>query len=262
MSTQARQITQPSLARRAATPVLGRAAGLALFLLVWAAVTLSGLVPSLILPTPVEVYQAALLHWRELLEALGTTLYEIAVATVLSWACGIAVGLAIALTPLRRLVTPMLEGAFAIPWVVVYPLMVAWTGIGSVSKILFGFIFGFFPVVLGTIAAVRSIDPMLNVLARSLAPERAWWRVALKIHARAALPGVLSGMRIAAGLVLISVTVGELLSSTGGIGFLIATYQGRFDSGAVYLGIFTVIVLAWLTNRLLSSVEHRWGYTP
>jgi NitT/TauT family transport system permease protein len=230
-------------------------------LAVWEALPDSGLVSRIILASPASVVRAAANSGTVFVSALAITLAEIAVAFVAAAVVGITLGTICGSIPfLRKAVVPMLESAFAVPWVIVYPLLVAWFGIGVQSKVLFGFLHGLFPILLNTTAAIASLDTGYLLLCRSLGASKR--DTLFKVLVRAALPGVLAGLRVGLALSVITVLIAEILASTTGLGYLISTNQNLFNTGEVYLGVALAVLVAWLANRLINAVEVRLSTLP
>ena len=94
--------------------------------------------------------------------AIRLTLYELAIAFALSIVIGLAIGISLGLSEFgRNGVLPIVLLLYAIPQVVLLPLVVMMFGIGPTSKIVFGFSHGVFPVILTTVAGMRSVSPLL-----------------------------------------------------------------------------------------------------
>jgi NitT/TauT family transport system permease protein/taurine transport system permease protein len=233
-----------------------RLLALAAVAIVWEGVSRAGLIPPLILPPPSAIAAAALKDGGLFLASLQVTVFEIVVATALAWAIGVPLGVLIGSS--RRasgLLAPLLDSAFAVPWVILYPLALAWLGIGSPSKIGFAAAYGVLPILLTTIAAVSSVEPWYYTLAAALGATRR--QLMVKILLPRMLPAILSGLRVGTGLVVIGVIVGEMLASVGGLGFQISSYRTLLESGHVYLGVLLALLLAWLVNAGLGQVERR-----
>jgi ABC-type nitrate/sulfonate/bicarbonate transport system permease component len=134
-------------------------------------------------------------------------------------------------------------------------LAVVWLGIGSPSKVTFAAVAAIFPVLLTTAAAVSTVEARAVLLGRALGASRL--QMFTKVLVPFALPQILSGLRVGAGLAVIGVIVGEMLLSVGGIGYMITYYRSTFESGYVYLGIVLGIGLAALVNAAMERLEHR-----
>ncbi|MCL6592525.1 MAG: ABC transporter permease subunit, partial [Alicyclobacillus sp.] len=193
----------------------------------------------------------------QFLAAFWVTVMEMVWTVGITWLCGLVIGLMMGSIPiLRESFTPLLDAAFAIPWVVLYPLVVSWFGLDSPSKVAYGVILGILPVILNTMSGMKSIDSRYLLLARSLSASRL--DTLVKIAVPLALPSIVSGLRIGAGLSIIGVIVGEMFTSTRGIGYLISYYRTLLDTGHVFLGMFLALMVACLSNLGLSYMEKKF----
>jgi NitT/TauT family transport system permease protein len=224
----------------------------------WEAVVRLRLVNRIILAAPSDIVLAAASDGGIFLRAFATTLAEIAAAVAIAWTLGVAIGIMVGSSRLLAAATaPVLSSIFAIPLIVLYPLLMAWLGIGPLSKVVFGAFSGFFPIALNTIDGVRAIEPRYLALARSIGATR------LQTYARMifplALPAMVSGLRVGTGLVVIGVLVTEMLASLGGVGFLISYHRTLFNTGHVYFGMLLALTLAVAVNIGLTRLDRRIG---
>jgi NitT/TauT family transport system permease protein len=234
---------------------------LVLALGIWEAIFRLGAVNPVIVGSPSLVLAAALKDGATFLHAFQVTAYEMLVATAIAWTGGIATGALVGAGRRRaRVFSPIFAGLIALPLIVLYPVVVAWTGIGPVSKIIYATAAGFFPIVLATVSGIRSIDFRYVELARALGATR--FQVVSQVMLRLALPAIVSGLRVGTSLVIISVVQSEMLSSVDGIGFLISYHRSLFNVGQVYLGIILVLVAAAAVNLAVSALERRLGARP
>lgn len=230
----------------------------AVSLAAWEGIVRLGLVNQIILAAPSDVIRAAATDGRVFLDAFATTALEIGAAMVIAWALGIGTGVIVGSSyRLSSAVAPILSSLFAIPLIILYPLLMAWLGIGSMSKVVFGVLSGFFPIALNTIDGVRAIDRRYLLFARSIGAGtlQTYGRIVFPL----ALPSIVSGLRVGTGLVVIGVVVTEMLASLGGIGFLISYHRTLFNTGHVYFGIVLALVMAVTVNIGLTWVERRVG---
>src|SRR4029453_13567683 len=114
---------------------------------------------------------------------------------------------------------PLLAALYAIPSVVWYPSLMLFFGLGPASKIAFGVLLGFFPVVLAVLAGIRSVDPHLLTVARAFGAGPGACFVKGMLPAMTAT--LLAGLRAALALSVVGVIVGEVLGSRDGLGSLI-----------------------------------------
>ena len=235
---------------------LGRLGAVALFLGVWEALPRLGIVPPIIVAPPSAVVRVALTDWPVFLEGLKITILEAIAAVALSWAIGIGLGVALgsSVQVAKAAVRP-LETAFAMPWVVLFPLAIIWVGIDSPSKVLFATMAATFPILLTTTAAVSTVERSAILLARALGASR--FQIYTKVLVPFALPQILSGLRLGTAVAVISVITGEMLASVGGLGFIITYNRTQFATAHVYLGLVLAVCLAQGANRLITWIERR-----
>lgn len=224
----------------------------------WFLVTTMEWVKPIQLPPPSGLWAAWQADGSRFLDAFALTVAEIAVAILIAWPLGIAVGAVFGtLRGLSAAASAVLGSLFAVPAIILYPLFIAWVGMGPESKVLFGVIAGFFPIALNTLSGVRQVDQSYVTMARAMGASRlqVFYRVVLRL----ALPSVISGLRIGTALIMISVVVSEMLASFGGLGYMIAYHRTMFDTGHVYLGILMALLTVLTVNRLLSMLESHFS---
>lgn len=225
-------------------------------IVLWEVLPRLGIIPQLFLPSLSSTLAAFWHDAPEYRDALLVTLYEVAVAMVFACGGGILAGAIVGSLPRPRvLIMPMISSLYAIPLVILYPVFTVWLGIGSESKIAFASIYGFLPTMLATAAGIQTIDPQLVLAARSMGatPIQRITRVVIP----AAIPTVLSGLRIGGALVIVGVVVSEMLISSAGIGYLISRYRTILESAHVFAGVLLVLALAVAFNLLIRLVERR-----
>ena len=214
-------------------------------------------VSPLILASPSEVAQALSESGDEFLAAFLVTLGETAQAIVVTWTSGLTAGLVFGSSPLLATAAgPILGALFAIPLIVLYPLFIAWFGIGPASKVIFGAVAGFFPIAINTMEGVRALDRRFEEYGRSIGASQA--TILLRILLPFALPSILSGLRIGTSLIVVNVIVSEMLASFAGLGFWISYHRTMFETGHVYLGIILALLCVVVVNWTLSIVEKRY----
>jgi NitT/TauT family transport system permease protein len=238
--------------RRIALARLGLLAGLLALWEIWAArgdpllyVPPSRVLPALYRVLRLEAYPTLLTHF-------GLTMLEVLAAYLLAVGLGLALGFALGLLRhVGEVYEPLLAALYAIPSVVWYPSLMLFFGLGPASKIAFGVLLGFFPVVLAVLAGIRSVDPHLLTVARGLGagPGTCFVKVILP----AITATLLAGLRAGLALTVVGVLVGEILGARGGLGYLI-NYAYGFLRTAEYaalallaLGLVLVVdgVAAW-----------------
>jgi NitT/TauT family transport system permease protein/taurine transport system permease protein len=232
----------------------------AVLLLAWEILPRSGAISPLFLPPLSQTLAVIVADRAEYADALRVTLVECAIAFVLACGGGIVCGAAIgSVALLRRLMLPLISSVYAVPIVILYPVLTVWLGIGAMSKIAFAGIYGFFPTVLATAAGIRTIDPNYLVAARSMGANLG--QLMLRVVIPASIPTVLAGIRLCGVLVIVGVVVSEMLTSTAGIGYLVTRYRTVLDSPHVFAAVLLIVLLTLLfdlTARLAERRGARW----
>jgi ABC-type nitrate/sulfonate/bicarbonate transport system permease component len=225
---------------------------------VWTALTRAHAVNPLFLPAiPVVAGSLARLVRSDLCwSAVGVTASTTAIAYALAVAAGIAAGVVIGRSRLlTAALEPVISGVFAIPIVLFFPMFVIMFGIGPPSKIVFGAVYGFFPIALNTIAALSSVDPLYVRSARSQGASAL--QLFRHVYLPAALPTIVTGMRIGFFICFASVLGGETLTSASGIGHQIARQGELLNSGPMYAWMVIVLAATIVLNLTLGALAGR-----
>jgi ABC-type nitrate/sulfonate/bicarbonate transport system permease component len=242
--------------------VLKRAPGFVLFalpLLLWEFSSAQGLVD----PVSVPRVSAIFTSWfqsiadGELFVQLMPTLWRIAIGFALAVVVAIPLGLLMGSIPfVYRLLEPITEFIRPIPSSAYIPVAILFLGIGDEMKIFVIFVGCLFPILLNTYGGVRSIDPVLVDTGRTFGISRSMglWQILLP----AALPNILTGMRISLGIALIVSVVSEMISGNSGIGYFILDMQRVFRVPEMFAGIFTLGVVGYLINFAFLRIERRF----
>jgi NitT/TauT family transport system permease protein len=228
-----------------------------LLLGLWELLPRLGVIPSLFLPPLSETIVALLQNAGDYARHLLFSLRAMAISLLI--ACGIGIGIGLlagSIGPVRRVMLPLASGLYAVPLVILYPLFTAWFGIGPQSKIAFASIYGLLPCLLGTMAGVQTIDRQYLIVARMRASR---WQTIRRVLLPAAIPTVLSSLRVGGALVIVGIVVAEMLTSAEGIGHLITRYRTMLNSPRVFAGILVVVAVVFLFDGLVRLIERRTG---
>jgi NitT/TauT family transport system permease protein len=235
--------------------LLAPAFGAAL-LLVWELVARSGMYASFIIPTPASVAD----RWWEiasdgsLVRHMAVTLREVLTGLLVGVLSAFWLGYLLAKSRLvAYTLTPYLVALQAIPIVAIAPLLIIWFGAGIASKVIICALLVFFPMLVNTVLGMRNIPPELRDLMRSLeaTPLQTFWHLELP----AALPILLGGLKVSATLSVIGAVVGEFVSASAGLGYLINFGRGVYDTPLVIAAVFTLTGLALFLYGLASWLE-------
>lgn len=200
----------------------------------------------------------ALLH--AVLPTLGRIFAGFALAAVIAVPLGLLMG---SIPLVYRLLEPATELIRPIPSSAYIPVAILFLGIDNEMKVFVIVIACLFPILLNTYGGVRGIDPVLIDTGRTfgLSRAKALWQIVLP----AALPNILTGMRISLGIALIVAVVAEMIAGNSGIGYFILDMQRIFRVPEMFAGIFTLGVLGFAINFIFLKIEGRllhWRGTP
>lgn len=224
----------------------------AALLILWQGVSMLGLVPAFMLPSPVEVVRAFVRELPLLWENSLITLQEAFIGLVLGVAFGFLVAVLMdAFDVLYRAFYPLLIITQTVPTVAIAPLLVLWFGYEMTPKIILIVISTFFPVTVGLLDGFRSADRDAIGLLRSMGATRV--QIFRHIKFPSALPQLFSGLRIAAAYSVVGAVISEWLGGFGGLG----VYMTRVKKAFAFDKMFAVIFLiSGISLGLMSLVEY------
>ena len=210
--------------------------------------------PSRVLPAlarllRLEAYPALPAH-------VGLTVFEVLVAYALAVGLGLALGFALGLPRhVGEIYEPLLSACYAIPSVVWYPSLMLFFGLGPASKIAFGVLLGFFPVVLAVLAGLRSVEPHLLTVSRALGARPSTCFVKVVLPAITAT--LVAGLRAGLALTVVGVLVGEILGARRGLGYLINYTYGFFRTADYAALALLALVLVLVIDGVAAWFEAR-----
>jgi NitT/TauT family transport system permease protein len=235
-------------------------AAFAVFVLAWKAIVVIGGLPPFILPPPETVGERFVSAWLDgiVWPHFAATMIEIAAGFVVGGALALVVGYALARSALfERLASPYLVAAQAIPILVLAPLLVYWFGPGLASKVVICALIVFFPVAIATMVGIRSVDPRLIELGRSLrATDR---QVLTTLEIPAALPNIFGGLRVGVTLAVVGAVVGEWAGGKEGLAVLINLARGSlFDIPLMFATLLTIALVGVALYLIVVAAERRF----
>ena len=235
---------------------LGQASLYLGILAAWEILPRAGVIPRRFVPPLSEALTTLVADRREYLGSLPTTFGEIAVSYLIVCGGGILLGQLIGSSAgARRMILPVLRSAYAVPLVVLYPVMMVWFGLGSESKIAFASTYAFIPTLLTAVAGVTALSPALAETARAFGATRL--QQILYIALPASLPSIVAALRLGGALVIVGVIVAQMLGAAEGLGFLLTRHRTLLNSPGVYAGIVLVLLITGLHEVLLRGLERR-----
>ncbi|MEC5325543.1 ABC transporter permease [Aurantimonas sp. A3-2-R12] len=211
--------------------------------------------PHFMLPAPLDVFATLIDRHAFLLHHAGITLLEIVLGLIFGTLAGIVIALAVTSLPgMMQVVWPVILVLQALPVFAIAPLLVLWFGFGLASKVVMAGLIIFFPVASAFADGLRRTDPTLLEAAALSGADR--WQILRLIRIPLALPGLITGLRVAAPLAPLGAVIGEWVGASGGLGFIMLQANARMQTDILFAAL---LILAVLTLALRFLVDELAG---
>ena len=182
------------------------------------------------------------------------TLEEVLVGFALALAGGVVLASGIALSrTAERAIYPFVIASQTIPIIAIAPLLLVWVGYGLAPKIIVVALIAFFPIVVNTVDGMKSADPDVVNLMRTLGASR--WQIFLKIRVPSSMPFLFSGTKIAIAVSVIGAVIGEWVGSSEGLGYLMIRSKPQFLTERVFAAIAILSLMGVTLFILVGVVE-------
>jgi NitT/TauT family transport system permease protein len=235
-------------------------AGLAVFLAIWTGLSVSGLVPRLFLPTPLEVLDrfVELLDRRfagaTLPQHLAASFQRFAYGYLLAALIGIPLGLLMGwFRVLDEVVSPIFDGLRFIAPIAWVPFAALWFGTGIGGPIMIIFAGAFPPCVINAYRGAKFVDPRLIEAANMLGTPN--HRVITEVLLPASIPSIISGLRVSAGLGWQSLVGAELIVASTGVGYMMVQGQANVSTTTVMAGMVAIGLVGLALDTALRLAE-------
>ncbi|CAN5476121.1 ABC transporter permease [soil metagenome] len=232
---------------------------LAAFLVIWKLATVIGDYPEFILPAPEVVVERGIRAMASgvLWEHTSVTLLEIILGFAVGATTAILTGIALGKSLLvERVLSPYIVAAQAVPILALAPLLDIWFGGGLTARVVICALIVFFPIAIATMVGIRSTDPLLDEMLRSLGASGVQRTRLLQIPS--ALPVLFGGLRVGVTLAVIGAVVAEWAGAQTGLGVLILiANQGLFDTPLMFVALGALAIIGLTFYGLVVAVERQ-----
>jgi len=231
-------------------------------LLIWEIAGRLGLVDVRFFPVPSSIIgaMAGMIMSGELIEHMLISLQRIGLGFLLGGIPAVVIGVIMGISrPVRALVDPLIVATYPIPKSAILPFILLIFGLGEMSKVVMVAIGVFFPVAINSTAGVLQIAPIYLDVGKSFKASR--WDTFRTIALPGALPFIMTGIKLGAGLALILIAVAEMVGAKSGLGYMIWSAWETFAVANMYVGLFTIALIGFGISFLLREVERlviRW----
>jgi len=220
----------------------------------WWLIVRAARVPDYLFPSPTAVASSLADDAGLLGRAALVTVREIVLGYLL--AVAVALGIAIVLhfsSALRRALLPLLVLSQTVPTVLLAPILAILLGYGIEPKLIVVAVVCFFPIVVNAVDGLRSADPELVRMMRTLHGGRL--AIFRRVELPGALPAIFSGARIAATYAAVGAVFGEWAGSSSGLGFVILQAQPALDTARIFAAVLVLSALALGLYALVTLAE-------
>ena len=227
---------------------------IAVIVILWQLLCMSGLVPAYMLPSPVQVMSAFIGDISIIAYHGGVTLTE----AIIGLALGIILAFLMA-TLMDRFLTmerafyPLIVISQTIPTIAIAPILVLWMGFGMAPKITLVIITTFFPMAVGLLEGYKSVDEDTIRLMRTMKASR----LQIFMHAKlpAALPYFFSGLRISASYAVVGAVVSEWLGGFEGLGVYMTRVKKAYSFDKMFAVIIFIVIMSLLLMFIVSLLR-------
>ncbi len=218
-------------------------------------------VPSYLLPTPSAIWSAFLGSWTLLLASAWATLSTALLALVIASLAACALALTVSLNSLLEdAVRPIAVTLQVTPLVAIAPLVTIWAGIDHPERAVIGLaaVVAFFPIFSGALTGLKAVDPDLARLFDLYGATPLQRLVRLRLPS--AVPALLEGHKVAAGLAVIGAVVAEFVAGSGGaqgLAWRILEAYNRLQTAKVFAALAALAILGVVLHALMELIERR-----
>jgi ABC-type nitrate/sulfonate/bicarbonate transport system permease component len=213
-------------------------------------------VPRWLLPPPSAILREICGSAGLLATHTWITLQEILLGFAAAFAVGVSLAVAIAYSrTMERSLYPYVIASQTVPIIAIAPLLLVWVGPGQASKVIVVALISFFPIVVNVVDGLRSADDEMVAMFRTLGATRR--QIFAKLQAPAALPFLLSGVKVAAVVSVIGAVIGEWVGARGGLGWLMRVSAPQFHTARVFAAIAVLAAIGVLLFVIVGAIE-RW----
>ena len=231
-------------------------------LIAWQAASVTGLMPSRVMPAPSDVAVAGwkLLQSGELAQNIWVSFWRASVGFLIGGSIGFAFGLANGLSRLSSTLTDTtLQMVRNVPHLALIPLVILWFGIDESAKLFLVALGVFFPVYINTLHGIRTVDPQLIEMGRIYGMSNS--ELFRRVIFPGALPSIFVGVRFALGIMWLTLIVAETIAASSGLGYMAMQAREFMQIDVVVLSILIYALLGKVADsasRLLERLTLSW----
>lgn len=225
-------------------------------LVLWQGIVLITGVPKFILPSPLQVAEAAINSRALIAEHAVVTIAEVIIGLIIGAVLGAITAIQLASSKtLQRLMLPILVFTQAVPVFALAPILTLWFGYGMTSKIVMAVLIIYFPVTSAFHDGLTRVDSGLVDLARTMGATKS--QIMRRVRIPHALPSLATGLRLAAVYAPIGAVIGEWVGSSKGLGYLMLLASGRVKIDLMFASLITLAVITVILHTAVGLLADR-----
>jgi NitT/TauT family transport system permease protein len=225
--------------------------------IIWAILTTyTGIIPSYLIPSPHQVliaFENLLANGTLITDTLDTltrVLLGFLLATIVAIPLGILIGWSKLADNLSSLIIGILRPIPPIAWI---PFAILWFGVGLGSAVFIIFLGSFFPILINTVDGVKRADKVYIESSYTLGASTL--QTIKKVAVWAALPNIITGLKIGVGIGLMCTVAAEMIGSDNGLGYMILTATSMLDSASAIVGMLVIGLIGLGFDYIFSRME-------
>lgn len=227
-------------------------------LAVWEGAARAGIIDVRFFPAPSDIFaqMVTLAQNGDLWSNLGASMRRLFIGFWVGLVPAIVLGVVMGLyRPVRAALQPLVSGTYPIPKSALLPLILLIFGLGETSKVVMVAIGVFYPVVINTVAGVANVVPIYYDVAKNFRASR--WQVFRTVAIPGAMPSIMTGIELGAGLGLILIAIAEMVGAKSGLGYMIWNAWQLYSVETMYVGLLVIALIGYVLALVLGAISAR-----
>lgn len=228
-------------------------------LIAWQIGSLTGLLDPLFVSSPLEVLRTAIriIPSTEFIGHVSNTAQSLFMGLFIALIVGVFVGLPIGWFPrLNATFEPIIAAVYGVPYIAFLPVIIMWTGIGVLSRVIIVFWSAVFPLMINSIQGAREVDDNYLRVGQSFSATHL--QMFFTITLPSAVPYILAGLRTSIGRAIVGVVVAEFFMSSKGLGYFINLKANALEMAPAFVAIVLLALFGIALTSIVTYIENRF----
>jgi NitT/TauT family transport system permease protein len=228
-------------------------------LIAWQFGSSAGLLDPLFVSSPAAVLRTAIriIPSAEFIGHVSNTAQTLFMGLVIAMIVGVFVGLPIGWFPrLNATFEPVIAAVYGVPYIAFLPVIIMWTGIGMLSRVIIVFWSAVFPLIINSIQGAREVDDNYLRVGQSFSATNL--QMFFTITLPSAVPYILAGLRTSIGRAIVGVVVAEFFMSSKGLGYFINLKANALEMAPAFVAIVLLALFGIALTSIVTYIENRF----